>query len=302
MPPVHYDSFDGAVTHPSDSSHGVRTFAQTTNQNGNLYSNMTSIGRPSSEKKATQINFNTMPRPWKKEIEKCTSNKISRKGPCDRKTVRFNIAPFHDRQNTYKEQTSSLLNSYSKPDTKKSPKKDGVIAKNPGNLDFVQKGKLHESHSYFTSFSLSSSQVKNPLTAFESDTGPKVAKIVPVTSTNNLENSHSVTETTDVEHVQMPPDGVDWTYATTLESAINTEERHAEVLDNHVASVPSEPQFRIATQTSGVAESQLLTDHFVASSFTVDYNTDSVASSGSHPDEYKVNMGKRLAQEKTEYH
>lgn len=130
-------------------------------------------------------------------------------------------------------------------------------------------------------------EVKNPLTAFESDTGPKVAKIVAVTSTNNLENSHSVTEATDIEHVQMSPDGVDWTYATTLESTINNEERHAEVLDNHVANVPSKPQFRIATQTTGVAESQLPTDHFVASSFTVDYNTNSVASSDSHPDEYK---------------
>ncbi|XP_063862918.1 uncharacterized protein LOC135102093 isoform X9 [Scylla paramamosain] len=128
-------------------------------------------------------------------------------------------------------------------------------------------------------------EVKKPLTALELDTGPKVANVDPVTSTNNTETSHSVTETTNVEHVQTP-DGDDWTHATCLESTINIEKRHAEVLDNHVANVPPEPQFRIATQTEVVAEGEL-GDHFVASSFPLDCNINSVASSGSHPDEYK---------------
>ena len=278
----------------SDSFHGAGILVQTPNKSNNVNSNMTASVSPSSETKATQINFNRMTTPWNKESEKCSPNKISLKGSRDKKTVRFKISSFEDKIDTYIEHSPIISTFKSDVAVKRSLKKDGVIANNSGNLDnFVPKSKLHEPHSYFTAFSPSSSQVKNPLTAFELDTGPKVAKVVPVTSTNN-----SVTETTNLEHAQLTPDGVDWTHAT-LESTINIEERHAEVLDNHVATILPEPQFRIATQTSGVAESQLLSDHFVASRYTLDYNTNSVASSDSHPDEYKVNMGNKLAQEKT---
>ncbi|XP_050737657.1 uncharacterized protein LOC127009022 isoform X4 [Eriocheir sinensis] len=122
-------------------------------------------------------------------------------------------------------------------------------------------------------------EVMNPLTASQLETGPKVAKVVPVTSTNNPENSYSVTETSDVEH------GVDWAHAT-LKSTSSIEERHTEVLDKRIANVPSVTQFRIATQTSEVNERRLVTDHLVASSSTLDYSTSSVAS-GSQSDEYK---------------
>lgn len=295
-PSVKLSCFDKAVTHPSDSdsSHRVVTSSE------NFQCNMTTNESLTSESSASQTSFKSLLKPWAnkgtdelKGNEECTSNKVFLKAARDKKTVRFKIASFEDRQNSCEDQTPILSNFRPDAAAKKSNiKKDGVNIKNPGNLESVdERGKLHEPHSYFTSFPLSSSQVKNPLTALESDTGPKVANVDPVTSTNNTETSHFVTETTNVEHVQTP-DGVDWTHATCLESTINIEERHAEVLDNHVANRPPEPQFRIATQTEVVAEGEH-GDHFVASSFPLDYNTNSVASSGSHPDEYKVNMERK---------
>ncbi|XP_063862912.1 uncharacterized protein LOC135102093 isoform X4 [Scylla paramamosain] len=289
-PSIQFSSFDKAVTHPSDSDSSHRVVTSSENSQCNITANET----PTSEGSASQFSFNNLPKPWAnkgteelKGNEECTSNKVFLKAARDKKTVRFKIASFEDRQNSCEDQTPILSNFRSDGAAKKSLiKKDGVTIKNPGNLESVdERSKLHEPHSYFTSFSLSSSQVKKPLTALELDTGPKVANVDPVTSTNNTETSHSVTETTNVEHVQTP-DGDDWTHATCLESTINIEKRHAEVLDNHVANVPPEPQFRIATQTEVVAEGEL-GDHFVASSFPLDCNINSVASSGSHPDEYK---------------
>lgn len=275
----------GAMTHPSVPTHnsGFPTGTQTDRA---LISDKVDCSGPLSGRGTASVNFNVIARPWKKQDVKCTPSIISPKEPCEKKKVRFNIAPYEDRQNIYKELTCKSDYDLSVASEKNS-RKDGVIAKDHDSFKrFGQISKLHDSSSHITPSPLSSSQVMNPLTAYERDTGPKVAIVASVTSTNNPENSHFVNETSDVEH-----DGIDWTH-TTFESTINTEEKHAEVLDKRVANVPSEPQFRIATQTSEVTESQLVTDHSVASSSTLDYSTSSVASSGSQPDEYKVNMGK----------
>lgn len=243
------------------------------------------------------VNFNRIATPWVKAGRKSLPGIISARAPREGKKVRFNIAPYEDRENVYKELMSFVSGSdANNVDIERTPKKDGVTAKTPDIFkNFLQISKLHDSSSPITPSPLSPSQVMNPLTASQLETGPKVAKVVPVTSTNNPENSYSVTETSDVEH-----DGVDWAHAT-LKSTSSLEERHTEVLDKRIANVAPEPQFRIATQTSEVNESRLVTDHLVASSSTLDYSSSSVAS-GSQPDEYKVNMGKRLAQEKTKHY
>lgn len=278
-----------AMTHPSDSSYQLGSPVISQSDSSEI-----SGGNHLNARDTTTINFNRIAKPWNKGSEKCTPSIVSAKKPREGKKVRFNIAPYEDRENVYKELISFVADVDSNnATTEGKPKKDGVIAKNPDIFkNFVQISKLHDSSSSLTPSPVSSSQVMNPLTASDLDTGPKVAKVVPVTSTNNPENSYSVTETSDVEH-----DGVDFAHAT-LKSTSSIEEKRAEVLDKHIGNVSSEQQFRIATQTSEKNESQLVTDRLVTSSSTLDYSTSSVASSGSQPDEYKVNMGNRLAQEK----
>lgn len=279
------------MTHPSASSPLLGSPVTTQSDSVKFSLNVGGSGSHLNGKDTTPVNFNRIAKPWKTESKSCKSSIISTKGPREGKKVRFNIAPGEDRENVYKELMSFIPKLDSDNAIEENAKKDGVITKNPDIFkNFLQISELHDSGSHITPSPLSSSQVMNPLTASALDTGPKVAKVVPVASTNNPDNSYSVTETSDVEH-----DGVD-----ALESTINTEERHAEVLDKRVTNVSSEPPLRIANQSSEVIESQLVTDHFVASSSTLDHSTSSVASSGSQADEYKVNMRKRRAQEKTE--
>lgn len=158
---------------------------------------------------------------------------------------------------------------------------------------------LHSSHSCITS-SVFPSQAKNLQTSSELDTEPEVAMLVPVTSTNIPESSHSVPKTTEPEHIHMGYDAVD-SSCSVLISTNNIEKRQAEIFENHavvaqtISEVPSHLLQRTETQTSVETECQLPSesreqypDHLVTHRGTLDYISDSVASSSSQPEEYKV--------------
>ncbi|XP_045598025.1 uncharacterized protein [Procambarus clarkii] len=141
-------------------------------------------------------------------------------------------------------------------------------------------------------------EAKNLQTSSESDREPEVYMRVPVASTNVLQSSHSVSKTTDPEHWQMNYDSFD-SSCTVLKSNINTEKTH-EVFENHVVKndtiveAPPRPPFRTDSQTSVETVCQLpsepgqqYTDPLVAHSGTLDYNDVTLASTNSHPEEYK---------------
>ncbi|XP_042203954.1 protein piccolo-like isoform X3 [Homarus americanus] len=142
-------------------------------------------------------------------------------------------------------------------------------------------------------------EAKNLQTSSESDRNPVVPMMVPVTSTNIYESSESVSKTTDSKYILMNSDNIDSACAV-LKSVINTENAHAEVVKSHVVKAetfmdtPSISPYGIEPQTSVETEHQLPSeprqqypDHLMAHIGTLDYSSDSVASTSSHPEEYK---------------
>ncbi|KAK8746332.1 hypothetical protein OTU49_017364 [Cherax quadricarinatus] len=142
-------------------------------------------------------------------------------------------------------------------------------------------------------------EAKNLQTSFELDKESRVPMRVPVTSTNVLESSHSVSKTTDAEHWQMNYDSLG-SSSTVLKSTLNTEKTHAELLESHIAKsetiaeAPPHSSMRSESQTSAETEGLLPSEsreqyegHLVAHSSTLDYSDDSLVSTSSHPEEYK---------------
>ncbi|XP_071547507.1 uncharacterized protein smash isoform X4 [Panulirus ornatus] len=165
--------------------------------------------------------------------------------------------------------------------------------------DHVQEDKGVNQDKNETDELLQYQEAKNLQTSSESDTEPEVAMMVPVTSTNIPESSHSVSKTTEPEHIHMSNDAVD-SSCSVLKSNINTEKRQAEILENHAVmaktiwEVPSHQPQRTETQTSVETECQFPSesreqypDHLVTQRGNLDYISDSVASSTSQPEEYK---------------
>ncbi|XP_068202526.1 titin homolog isoform X2 [Palaemon carinicauda] len=142
---------------------------------------------------------------------------------------------------------------------------------------------------------------KNQQTPSESNMGTEVAMMVPEASPNIPESSHSVSETTDSEPKQMEFDNVECNPPTTfssLNSTFNTEESQAEVLEKHVIESQSVEEVTMDQAFETVSQFQAETeckhspqssdpDHLVAYCGTLDYSSDSLASTGSLPDQYK---------------
>ncbi|XP_064109082.1 titin-like isoform X1 [Macrobrachium nipponense] len=142
---------------------------------------------------------------------------------------------------------------------------------------------------------------QNQQTSSESNMDMEVAMMVPEASPNIPESSHSVSETTDSEPKQMEFDNVESNPPTTfssLKSTVNTEESQVEVLEKHVVEAQSvkevakDPALETDSQSQAETECKLIPessdpDHLVAHCGTLDYSSDSIASTGSLPEQYK---------------
>lgn len=146
---------------------------------------------------------------------------------------------------------------------------------------------------------------KNQQTSSESILDAEVAMVVPESSPNIPESSHSVSETTDLEPKQLEFDNTNSNPPTTtfssLKSTVNTEDTQAEVLEKHVVveaqtvvEVAISPPVEAEAQSQAETECKLIPessdsypDHLVAHCGTLDYSSDSVASTSSLPDQYK---------------
>lgn len=151
-----------------------------------------------------------------------------------------------------------------------------------------------------TSSTLSPSQAKTESVSSESDKDIKVATMVPVTSANTLLSSHSVLETNESEIIEMSsqtPQETFETPTTFLKETVYNQETKAEMLETHSIELNTTvAQESITTHMQVEAECNLQpesgeqsTDLLEAHYSTLDYSSDSVASTGSQPDPYKVN-------------
>ncbi|KAG7176048.1 hypothetical protein Hamer_G017015 [Homarus americanus] len=302
------NTFDISPEYVSSDSNSYQTSENASNPESLGTSSSLNIRSSSSVMNNTCINSNFMfdklackddglEHTRDKEQTKCNTFNSVKKN-CQEKQVRFNI-----------EESSSDSDSVSEFISKPSDSDAGVL--NPQNAmetsiidahkqeHFAQNCNSQSTHSCITTFALSPSQAKNLQTSSESDRNPVVPMMVPVTSTNIYESSESVSKTTDSKYILMNSDNIDSACAV-LKSVINTENAHAEVVKSHVVKAetfmdtPSISPYGIEPQTSVETEHQLPSeprqqypDHLMAHIGTLDYSSDSVASTSSHPEEYK---------------
>ncbi|KAK8746323.1 hypothetical protein OTU49_017364 [Cherax quadricarinatus] len=213
------------------------------------------------------------------------------------KTVRFNIDETLNNTHSFTEHTTNLCDSDTNVLNFQLEEDMSITVSH--EIQTSAQNHLQPSCSFTTASILSPPQAKNLQTSFELDKESRVPMRVPVTSTNVLESSHSVSKTTDAEHWQMNYDSLG-SSSTVLKSTLNTEKTHAELLESHIAKsetiaeAPPHSSMRSESQTSAETEGLLPSEsreqyegHLVAHSSTLDYSDDSLVSTSSHPEEYK---------------
>lgn len=158
-----------------------------------------------------------------------------------------------------------------------------------------------ENHSNITSSTLSPSQAQTESTSSESDIDIQVATNVPVTSANIPTTSQSVMDSKELETMETSSQSPDETFEAlpiSSKDTVDSVETKAEMLETHVIEpnttvakvLPTQTQMEVEAENNVQPESsQQYTDLLESHYSTLDYSSDSVASTGSHPDPYKVN-------------
>ncbi|XP_069991408.1 LIM and calponin homology domains-containing protein 1 isoform X26 [Penaeus vannamei] len=136
-------------------------------------------------------------------------------------------------------------------------------------------------------------------TSSESDIDIQVATNVPVTSANIPTTSQSVMDSKELETMETSSQSPDETFEAlpiSSKDTVDSVETKAEMLETHVIEpnttvakvLPTQTQMEVEAENNVQPESsQQYTDLLESHYSTLDYSSDSVASTGSHPDPYK---------------
>lgn len=208
------------------------------------------------------------------------------------KTVRFNI---DDECKLCDESISDSSDSDASIDSKETV--DTVVT----DTQMKCEEEHVENHTNITSSTLSPSQAQTESTSSESDIDIKVATNVPVTSANIPTTPQSIMDTKELETMETSSQSPDETFEAlpiSSKDIVDSVETKAEVLETHVIEpnttiakvLPTQTQMEVEAENNVQPESsQQYTDLLESHYSTLDYSSDSVASTGSHPDPYKVN-------------